>query len=219
MPNLGELFLPRHPAGGSGTTEVVGNRELESESSHEASATWYGRIGPVENEVRGSVINVRTPILPATAPAFPTPTVRPVNSPGQTLSILEDRAKITASIWGVGIQLAGGIEVAGGDRDGYFEGVPEYRAIGTLSIGRSLFSDTSDILVTGEYQHTGRRQAQRGTELSSYRVVNVKLSARLVDAQLYLLWLNYLDEEYETSSPYLMTPRTFVYGVAWTFSN
>jgi hypothetical protein len=50
----------------------------------------------------------------------------------------------------------------------------------------------------------------------AYDVMHLKIDMTLLDAHIYFMLLNVLDEQYQTISPFLMTPRTFVYGVQWT---
>jgi outer membrane cobalamin receptor len=218
MPNLSELFLPFHRLGNSNTVDAVGNRDLDSESSLEASALLFTDVGFAKNEIRLTGVRVRNPILQVQTAPSPNPLIVPMNTDSQGLQLVEDRLRLRSSVWGFEYDVGGGFMWALGTRDRFFEGVPEVRAVAAASIGRSLFKDTSHILVGGDYVYSGSRTAG-GVELSPYSVVNMKLEGRLVDAHLYLLWLNISDEQYETIWPYLMTPRTFVYGIAWTFFN
>ena len=218
LPNLGELFLPRHFLGVSGNSEGVGNRDLKSESSLEASLNLQNRLGPFLNDLRATVIRIQDPILNVQVQTAPQSVIQPVNGDGQGLKIVDDRLRISSRPWGFELKMVGGVMAAIGSREGYFEGVPDVRGVAAASIGRSLFKNTSHILFGAEYEHGGARVAG-GPELSPYNVVNLKLEARLVDAYMYVIWLNVTDEQYETVYPYLMTPKTFGYGIAWTFYN
>lgn len=216
LPNLGELFLPAHMT--TLTTTVAGNRDVAGEASLEGVAKLFSRFGRVENELRMTAIRVRDPILPRVDSGAPTTTVRPSNAEAQSLRVLLDRVRIKGTLLGLDFNLAAGASYALGDRDRYFEGVPELRANASASVGRSLFRNTSELFLTGEFEYAGSR-VTHGAELPSFRVFNLKLEGRLVDAYLFLLWSNVLDERYQTVAPYLMTPRTFVYGIAWKFYN
>lgn len=219
LPNLGELFLPLHFIGASATSEGVGNTDLKSESALEAGLRLQNQVGPISNELRATTIRVQDPILNTEVQTMPVPRIQPVNGEAQGLQIIDDRFRIASRRWGFELVIVGGAMVAIGNRDDYFEGVPEVRGVAAASIGRSLFKDSSHILLGAEYEYSGSRIAGGGPELSPYGVVNLKLEGRLVDAHLYLLWLNVSDEQYMTVWPYLMTPRTFAYGIAWTFYN
>jgi len=218
LPNLAELFLPFHRSGSSVTTDVVGNSSLKSESSLEGTLRLYTDVGRFENDLRATALRVRNPILSVQVQSAPTPLITSSNTDAQGLQVIEDRLQVASEVWGFEVRALGGVMVALGTRDRFYAGVPSARAIGGASIGRSLFKDTSYILFGGEYIYSGSRTAG-GAELSSYGVTNLKLEGRLVDAHLYLLWMNVSDEQYETVWPYLMTPRTFVYGIQWTFYN
>jgi hypothetical protein len=221
LPNLNELFLPLHRLGSSApgdTNEVVGNTGLKSESSLEATLQVYTDLGAATNELRATAIRVRNPIFSVEVRSTPHSLATPMNTEAQGLQIIEDRLRIVNTRWGFEFYVDGGVMVALGDRDRYFQGVPNVRAVFATSVGRSLFKDTSHILLGGEYVYSGSRVAG-GAELSPYGVLNLKLEGRLIDAHLYLLWLNVSGERYETLWPYLMTPRTFVYGIQWTLFN
>lgn len=215
QPNLGELLLPRHLSG-AGLTEVEGNDDVRGESLLEGTARWYLRAGVLENELRVSTFWANDPIQPRVVTLSPAPLVRPVNGVSEKVGVVENRSRLSGTLMGTQLAVAAAIEAADGDRDFYFRAVPEVRVNASLSIDRSFFRNTSELFFTCEYQHSGSRLDLEGTELSSYDVLNLRLDARLVDAWLYVLLLNALDRDYETVSPYLMTPRTFVYGVAWT---
>jgi hypothetical protein len=221
LPNLSELFLPLHRLGNSApgdTNNVAGNQNLKSESSLEAALRWYADLGTVRNELRFSALRVRDPILSVEVEAVPHSLAMPLNADAQGLQVIEDRLRIVSTRWGFEFNVDGGVMVALGDRNGYFQGVPNVRGIVGASFGRSLFKDTSHIQFGAEYLYSGSRVAG-GAELSAYDVLNLKLEGRLVDAYLYVLWLNVFDEQYATIWPYLMTPRTFVYGIQWTLYN
>jgi len=221
LPNLSELFLPLHRLGSSApgdTNNVVGNTELKSESSLEAALQLYSDLGPARNELRATAMRVRNPILSIEVSSTPHSLSQSTNTDAQGMQIIEDRLRIVSKRWGFDFYVDGGVMVALGDRDRYFQGVPNIRAIVAASAGHSLFKDTSHILLGAEYVYSGSRVAG-GAELSPYDVFNLKVEGRLIDAYLYLLWMNVSNSRYETLWPYLMTPRTFVYGIQWTLYN
>jgi hypothetical protein len=212
LPNIGELFLPLHRVRNT-SRDAIGNRDLKSESSLEAGVSLLSTAGPLTNELRVTAIRVQDPIIPVG-----TQLIKPMNADAQGAQFFEERLGLRTILVGMEVRLSGGAMVATGDRDGYFEGVPRTRAVAAVSLGRSLFKNTSHITVGGEYEY-GASRTTEGVQLDPYQVANIKIEGRLVDAHIYLMWLNVGDEAYETHWPYLMTPRTVAYGVAWTFYN
>ena len=133
----------------------------------------------------------------------------------EDLFVVEDRLRIRDTVLTMGVELSCGVEFTPSVRERYFASVPELRANAVASIGRDFFKKTSGLRFSVEYQYGGRRKAGSIQELPSYNVVNLKLVIRLIDANIYLQWLNVSDAKYVTVWPYLMTPKTFVYGVEW----
>jgi hypothetical protein len=213
LPNLGELAMPVHSRGAS---LVRGYADLEAETSLEASAFWDVRTRGLHNQIRMTSARVN-PIVPVVVQTSPVVTISPRNRDAQSIQIAEERVDVSATYAGFDLGLGCGVQVAFGDRVGYFGGVPRTRVNGAAFVGRSLFNNTSDVMVTAEYQYSDARR-DRDTDLSAYNVVNLRLDLRLIDAHMYALWLNALDEKYQTVSPFLMTPRTLIYGLAWTFN-
>jgi hypothetical protein len=219
MPNLGELFQPRHAVAMNPTMELVGNRQVKAEKALEASASWVTHLGSLENEIRGTAIRVTDAIGYRRVASDPGDLWSPQNGVTEDFFIIEDRFRFQDSIWGMGVEVFGGIEYTpteGIRSTHFFEGVPETRANLCASIGRAIFSNTSAIRLGAEYLYSGSRIAGSVDELPAHNVVNVKFVFRLIDADIYFHWLNVTDEQYVTVWPYLMTPRTFVYGVEWT---
>lgn len=215
MPNLGELFLPTHTASGTSTL-VTGNEFLKSEGSIEGTARLLTSGKGIEHELRATVMRVRDPIFPTPYSDGTTDFVRPENGESENLFVLENRFQSRGEIWGWNTELAGGVEFTGSERRRYFSMVPEWYANVSLTIGKAFFKNSSDLYFRAEYQFSDERQSVDGTTLDRFDVLNLKLDFRLIDAQLYIMWLNVFDERYETVSNYLMMPRTFVYGVEWT---
>lgn len=215
MPNLGELFGPRHRLALDPDVEVAGNRSVGAETALEGSAAWIARAGGFANEIRATALRVDDPILYETA-AGETSLVTPRNADSEELLVVEDRARIRFSALGAVFEAAGSVAYARGGRERFFEGVPEYRATAFAAVGREVFKNTSGVRLSAEYQYGGRRKAGSVDALDAYGVFNLKFVLRLIDARLYVQWLNVTDEKYQSVWPYLMTPRTFAYGVEWT---
>ena len=211
LPNLGELFLPAHTTAG---TVITGNRQLDGETGLEFHGRLFTRVGVVENEIRAGVLRVDDAILPTGSSVV---TLR--NASSRSLRFIEDRVRARGSWRGVQILATGSAEYASGDKSGFFELVPDYRLNASLQVGRSIFKNTSNLFVTADYQYNDSRSLIGGGKLGSFGVLNLKADARLIDAQLYVLWLNALDKQYQTVSSFLMTPSTVMFGVSWTFVN
>ena len=176
----------------------------------------YSRYGLVENEARAALMHIYDPIQPQVVSTAPVPLVAPVHGEGETFSILENRTRLSGRVGGFDVHGTAAIELGLGDDKFFFTGVPNARVNATFRIGRAFFGNTSDLFFTFEYQYTGDRLDPKGVQMDPYNVVNLRLDGRLIDAQLYLLLLNALDAQYMTIAPYLMTPRTFVWGIQWT---
>jgi hypothetical protein len=212
LPNLGELFLPSHARG---SAVVEGHRNLGAESSIEAGAGLLTYLRHTRNELR--VLTMRIdPIMPVVI-GTGSNVISPRNADAQSIHMVEDRFDTRGRLWGFDLMLTAGLALGLGTRDGYFEGVPGYKAGGSAAIGRGLFRNTSGLLFTVQYETCGERKDQ-GHTLPSYGVLNLKLDVRLVDFRAYLMYLNLSNEEYQTAWPFLMTPRTFVYGASWLFN-
>lgn len=215
LPNLGELFLPRHPAGPGGG-EVEGNEDLDSEDQIEAELRLYSDYGAIENEARVALMHIYDPIQPSEVSTSPVPLVKPVHGDGETMSVFANRTRLSGGFLGFDVGGTAAFELGLGDDEFFFSGVPSTRVNASFRIGRAFFGNTSDLFFTAEYQYTGERFDPNGVAIDPYDVVNLRLDGRLIDAQLYLMLLNALDTRYETISPYLMTPRTFSWGIQWT---
>ena len=106
-----------------------------------------------------------------------------------------------------------------GDRTDAFASVPRYQANASILFGRDFFEETSALFLGAQFTSADERLDYDGTHLDGFNVLNLILEGRLLDARIYLQYLNFLDEAYQTQSGYLMTPRTFVYGIEWTLFN
>jgi hypothetical protein len=217
LPNLGEMFQPRHSERLSGSADLTGNPSVGPESALEGSARWFARLGVFSNEVGATALRVSDPIAFQTVSTGGGVDVRsPQNGSSEELVVIEERADVGFFLGSTRFELAGSFEYSPGDRVGFFSGVPEYRATARASIGRDLFKKTSGVWFGAEFVRCGERVSGSVDPLGAYDFLNLKFTVRLVEARLYVQWLNVRDERYQTVWPYLMTPRTFVYGVQWT---
>jgi hypothetical protein len=213
LPNLGELFQPEHAVRTDPTVSVGGNRDVGEESALEASAAWLLRAGGLTNELKATALRVDDPIFYDGAPGE----VRVArNGVREDLVVIDDRAVVEGRFLGLSVAAGASLEYASGDRARFFSGVPEYRTTATAAAGRDLFRETSGFRVSAEYVRVGSRKAGSSDPLSPYGVLNLKLVVRLIDANIYVQWLNVTDESYETVWPYLGTPLTFAYGIEWS---
>ncbi|UCG52400.1 MAG: TonB-dependent receptor [Candidatus Latescibacterota bacterium] len=215
MPNLKDLFLPCHATRTPGT-HLEGNRYVKEETSLEGSVGLYTRYRFLKNELRATAIQIRDPILLSEEPSGTRVFLRPSSGETEELFIAEDRLTMHGEVRGIGIMLTGAVEYTPSERKRFFASVPEFRSNARLSVGRGFFKDTSEFRVSGEHQYSASRINGALQELPSYSVFNLKIDFRLLDARIYLQWLNVTNKRYLTIWPYLMTPRTFVYGIEWT---
>jgi hypothetical protein len=219
MPNLGERFLPIHASQATGAEKIIGNRYVNPEMAWEAGARIISKIGPLESEFRFTGFHVDDAITFLPVSMEGETWLIPGNGDEEELGFFEGRWNINQSLLGTKLGLAGGVVYAVGDREGFFANVPETRIDASFSISRDLFESTSGFLFRTEYHYSSSRRAFPGGYSPAYGILNLKLDARLLDAHLYLMWLNVFDENYRTVGPLLLTPRTFVYGVQWTIYN
>ncbi|MDH3197148.1 MAG: TonB-dependent receptor [Candidatus Krumholzibacteria bacterium] len=215
VPTLAELYMPPHPDA-AGVT-LAGNADVGAEHAWSAEVRGVLRLGPLVNEIAVSAVRAGRTI-----------DFRPADVNGQTwrvagngsdhatLAVLEDRLRVEARAGATAFSLGGGVALGGGEREGFFASTPALRATGAARVGWELFGGSSALYMGAEYHHTGERRDYAGAPLAAYDVVNLTLDGRLVDAHLYLALLNALDTRYSTAAGYLMTPRTFMYGLAWT---
>lgn len=219
LPNLEELFTPRYASAWSDSLFFAGNPELGSEHAYEIRAVLTSDLGRVRNEFSVSVLRVGDPVVPVTLimPATALGTLE--NGKTETATVLMDRISVSGTVVGIHADLGGGVVFNEGDKDYFLRSVPQTRVDASLSLGRMLFRPSTDMVFTAQFQHSAARRYGIAGEIPSYQVLNLKLDARLLDAHLYLMWLNVTDARYRTEEPYIMTPRTFVYGVEWTIFN
>jgi TonB-dependent receptor-like protein len=217
LPNFGERFLPTH---GLDSLTLTGNADLDPETAWEATGDWHLRLGRAANRVRVSWIRAESAI--AFRPSAGQPdTVRVASNADEDsrMLFLEERVSGDWQVAGIRIlaDLAG--MYSSGDRENAFASVPKFQVNGSLLFGRDFFETTSAIFLGASVLSADERVDYDGARLSSFTVLNFILEARLLDARMYLQYLNALDEPYRTQGDYLMTPRSFVYGIEWTLFN
>lgn len=212
MPNLGELYLPAHARGGS---LVRGNVDAKPESAWEVWAGATSILGLVHNEVRAGLIRVQDPLAYAAVLVDTIATVMPINASGDRLGVIEENVRVEWPWLSLSWRVDAAVSFTAGEREGFFRSSPRTRAIASARLGRALFEATSALFFGIEYMYSDSRRDYAGNELPSYGVLNLTLDGKLLDAHLYLKYLNVFNEEYRTTGDYLMTPRTFVYGIAW----
>ena len=212
MPNLGELFLPAHMSGG---VMVGGNGGIKAESSWEASGQLIARWGALTNELMVAGIRAVDPITFAESTVGAQQWSRPVNGAEEDLTVVSNRLVAHKSFRLVETRFDGGVTHTRGDRNHYFAATPRTRAGASLRAGNNLFEETSALYFGAEYVYNTERKDYDGRSLPSYTVWNFRLDGRLLDAQMYLMMLNVFDQQYQTQRGFLMTPRTFVYGITW----
>lgn len=216
LPTIAERYLPLHARDG---VALEGNRDVDPESAFEGSVDWTVHVHEgITNRIRGSWMRSQDYI--AFVPAAGDTIRRAANS-GETpaMTFLEDRLGVGTNIGAVEVVGNAAARWSSGDRVGLFLSAPRAQASASLMCGMQLFDKTSALYVGGEYAFVDERHDYNGALLPSYNVVNVSVVGRLIDAHFYIKWLNVLDERYQTVSGYLMTPRTFAYGIEWTLFN
>jgi hypothetical protein len=217
LPTLAERYLPAHDRDGR---TIAGDTGVEPEHALEVSGTWEQRSGVLVNRVRASWIRAERAIAfrPRTVGAE-TWRIAANDDGSQAMFFAEERIHTEFNAGPLRTLAAGALLISSGDRAESFASVPDLQANASLLVGGEMFQGTSALYVGAEYLHMGERSDYDGRALPAFDVVNLVLNARLIDAHMYLRYLNFLDEPYTTQGDYLMTPRTFVYGIEWTLFN
>jgi hypothetical protein len=213
LPSIGEYYAPEHARDG---LLLSGNRGLSAEHGLEASAVWTLRAGAFTNRARAAWIRSEDYIEYALSPFDTLGRLAQNSDERPAMSFVEERVGVAAMIGRVEVRGDAGAMFSDGDRRGAFRSVPRTQVNAALDVGMQLFEKSSALYLGGEYAFVDAREDYRGVALPSYQVVNLSFVGRLIDARLYLRWLNVLDESYQTVSGYLMTPRTLAYGIEWT---
>jgi hypothetical protein len=219
LPNLGERFLPLHNSPALGVDKIVGNRYVDPEYAWETGIRIKSKVGFLQSELRFTGMRIEDAIAFLPVPANGETWLIAGNGDSEQLGFFEGRWEALRSVFGTKLGLSGGWVQAVGEREGFFANVPQTRLDAAFSISRDLFESTSGLLFIAEYQYSSERSWQLAGDCPAYNVLNLKLEGRLLDAHLYLLWLNVFDENYRTVGPPMLTPRTLVYGVQWTIFN
>jgi hypothetical protein len=219
MPNLGERFLPLHNSPSVGADKIVGNRYVDPEYAWEGGVRFKSKIGFLVSELYLKGMRVEDAIAFTPVPSAGETWLIPQNGAKEELGFFEGHWEIGRSFFGANLGLSGAWIQAIGERDGFFANVPQTRVDAVFFISRDLFESTSGLRFVAEYQYSSERSWQPAGDCPAYNVLNLKLDARLLDAHLYLMWLNVFDENFRTVGPLMLTPRTFVYGVQWTIFN
>lgn len=218
LPAFNERYLPAHV---NGTRTLAGDAELDPETAWEVSGDWDMRWGTSAlNRVRASWIRSDDGI--AFRPrAVGTETWRVAANAGEASAMLflEERMSGDWRLSALRVLADAAVLFTTGDRVDTFASVPELQANASLMFGREFFEETSALFLGAQFMSAGERHDYSGTPLPPFQVLNLVLEGRLLDARLYLQYLNVLDEAYRTEGDYLMTPRTFVYGIEWTLFN
>jgi hypothetical protein len=213
MPNLGELFLPAHAVGGR---TVAGNRYLDAEYAWEGAGHVGVTLGPFTSETRVTGIRVKDPVVLDYLTRPGGDWLVPVNGGGAALVTIEERVRVSTTLGWLQMHTDAAAMFTEGDRVGFFSSVPRVNTLASFRVGGNLFEATSALFAGVEYLRGGERTGFSGEDLPSYEVFNFFLDGRLLDAQMYLALFNAFDEAYRTEGEFLMTPRTFVYGISWT---
>jgi hypothetical protein len=217
LPNFGERYLPAHV---TGANTLAGDAEVGPETAWEVTGDWDFTLsagGAIVNRVRASWVRAQEAI--AFRPrAVGTEVWRVAQNADDARSMLflEERARGEWETATVRVIADAAVLYTTGDRGDAFVAVPELQTNAWLFLGRSFFEDTSAIFLGVQFLSVDSRSDYDGISLPSFQVLNVMLEGRLLDARLYLGYLNIMDEVYRTQGDYLMTPRSLVYGIEWT---
>jgi hypothetical protein len=217
MPTLAERFLPAHDTDGR---TLAGDAGVDPEVAFEARGDWEQRTGVLVNRVRASWIRAdKTIAFRPRAVGSETWRVAANADGAATMLFVEERVRAEFRTGPLRTLGEGAFLYTSGDRAEAFAGVPELQANAALLVGGEMFEATSALYLGAEYVHMGARTDYDGRALGAFDVVNLLLEGRLLDARLYLRYINLLDESYTTLGDYRMTPRTFAYGIEWTLFN
>jgi TonB dependent receptor len=220
LPNLSERYLPAHASGG---TTLVGDADLDPETAWEVGGHWALSLGASTsfvNRVRASWVRSEDAI--AFRPVAWVPDSVRVASNASAMGemwFVEDRMHGEWNAFSLHFLADAAALYTSGDRVDAFVAVPKLQVNASLLFGRSFFEATSALYLGAQFLAVDDRSDYDGVPLPNFQVVNLLLEGRLLDARLYLQYLNVLDEVYQTQGNYLMTPATFVYGIEWTLFN
>lgn len=217
LPNFGERYLPVHVD--SGLT-LSGDADVEPETAWEAGGDWGLRLdarGTAVNRVRASWVRAEGSIAfrPRVVGAETWRVAS--NAPdARTMMFFEERVRFDWTGKTYRVIADASVLYTSGEREEAFTSVPKLQTNASFLAGRTFFEATSALYVGALFVSVDERDDYDGAPLPSYQVLDLTLEGRLLDARLYLRYLNVLDEAYQTAAGYLMTPRSFVYGIEWT---
>ncbi len=217
LPNLGERYLPAHS---NGSFTLAGDASLDPETAWEFGGDFCIVAGSTQNRVRASWIRSDDAI--AFRPrAVGNETWRVASNASESSAMLFVEERVTGNWRAATLHVLADAAVlyTSGDRRDAFASVPAFQVNASLLFGRDFFEETSALYLGATFLSADKRDDYTGNELPAFNVLNVVLEGRLLDARLYLQYLNVLDEAYTTQSDYLMTPQSFVYGIEWTLFN
>jgi hypothetical protein len=220
LPSLAERYLPAHTIG---DTTLVGDADLEPETAWEFGAHWdlvLGRDNSLVNRVRGSWVRAQEQIAFRPRAVGSETWHVATNAPQEaTMWFVEDRVHAEWNAFSLHFLTDAAGLYTSGDRAYAFQSVPKLQVNASILFGRSFFEATSALYLGAQFLAVDERSDYNGVSLPNFQVLNLLLEGRLLDARLYLQYLNVLDEKYQTQGNYLMTPQTFVYGIEWTLFN
>lgn len=217
LPNFGERYLPAHAEGG---LTLSGDGDVEPETAWELGGDWGLRLdasGRSLNRIRASWVRSEDAI--AFRPrVVGTETWRVAsNAPdARTMLFVEERVFVDWTGKTYRFFADASVLFTSGEREDAFTSVPQFQTDASFLVGRNFFEETSALFIGARFMSVEERSDYDGAALPSYRVLNLTLEGRLLDARLYLQYLNVFDDAYQTAGGYLMTPGTFVYGIEWT---
>jgi TonB dependent receptor-like, beta-barrel len=214
MPNLGERYLPPHARDGR---TLAGDAGVDPEFAWEGNLDWEVGGRGFTNRVR--VAWIRSVDAIAFRPqVVGSATWRVAGNAAESraMSFVEERARTEFALGGLNIRAGASVLYTTGDREEAFASVAEFMGTASALVGGEMFEKTSALYGGAEFVHVDQRVDFEGAELPPFDVLNLILEGRLLDARLYVKYLNVLDEVYRTEGDYLMTPATFVYGIEWT---
>jgi hypothetical protein len=217
LPNFGERYLPAHT---NGANTLAGSADVDPETAWEVGGDWSLAWASTQNRVRAAWIRAdQTIAFRPRAVGSETWRVASNASDASAMLFLEERMAGDWRAASLRISADAAVLYTSGDRADAFATVPEFQVNASLMFGRDFFEESSALFVGATFLSAGERHDYSGTQLPAFNVLNLMLEGRLLDARLYVQYLNVLDESYTTQGDYLMTPQTFAYGIEWTLFN
>jgi hypothetical protein len=215
LPNFGERYLPAHQ---SGTRTLAGRADLDPETAWEVAGDWGLRLGAATvNRVRASWIYADDAIaFRPRAVGAETWHVASNASDASAMWFVEERLSGDWKASALRIRADAAVLYTSGDRREGFASVPRVQTNAAFMLGRDFFEATSALFLGVRFMSADARVDYDGNRLPNFQVLNVEVEGRLLDARIYLQYLNVTDEQYRTQSDYLMTPGSLVYGIEWT---